>query len=173
MRDCRRVVAAPLAPAPSALPHRTPPELELVGRVGGQGWWAGLVAGLVSMIDGSPALQARRHSRPDSMHCMQLAGSSSIRPRCRAYAAKRRHYQSPSENREARARLPGCGHCTVGPSRPFKQDSPGAWESAAAIPVRPPVPTAPGNASARSPCQNCQGMSYRAPSTGGRMCVWR
>ena len=66
----------------------------------GGGWGAGLVAGLVSMIDGSPALQARRHSRPDSMHCMQLAGSSSIRPRCRAYAAKRRHYQSPLRKTE-------------------------------------------------------------------------
>ena len=70
------------------------------GRVGGQGWWQGWWAGLVSMIDGSLALQARRHSRPDSMHCMQLAGSSSIRPRCRAYAAKRRHYQSPLRKTE-------------------------------------------------------------------------
>ena len=100
-----------------------------------QGWWAGLVAGLVSMIDGSPALQARRHSRPDSMLCMQLAGSSSIRPRCRATLASAVTTNHPRKTEK------------------LGRDFPGVATAPLVLPVRSSrIHQGPGKARQRSQC---------------------
>ena len=87
------------------------------------------------MIGGSPALQARRHSRPDSMHCMQLAGSNSIRPLCRATLAS-----AVTTNHPRKTEKPG-------------RDFPGVATAPLVLPVRSSrIHQGPGNARLRSQC---------------------